>query len=716
MKKLGIYIYNVLFGLAFLMSASNAYAQNNLYKIDDDCYKIMEAMNFRDDERVFMEKTKKMYELSLKKKDTKAQTIAVCQRMLYYDQRNMLQKLRKQAELLRQEALKTGHKQYYYFAFSREIEHLLESDVEESLRMAKRMLVDANSDTYQHGKFISYQELGNVYKARQNIRLSTEYYNKALEIAPTLTPKQRTTNIYLSLADLSKNLTGRKNYYTKAMDAALETRDSFITYEAMCITYGSFNKKEEFNNCYTKALDLLTKLNTGIEISNVAKAYHAGFQEKYDDAYILLGNSKNDTYKNEVYTAGENIATWAGNGQLALYYAMEREKSNSDIFNNHRGFEFAEINELIENEKLRSQKAEQDRRHATMTLDAKNLEIARKELEEENHRLALIDVQMNINNRLAEAEMMKNKEELKAAQAEKKFLKEKDAQKEQAYMRYSLITIISVLAIVTAIVVALLFYYRYTGIHLLRYAKILHRARNEAQEASAMKNIFIQNMSHEIRTPLNAVMGFSQLMTIPGLPLSEEEKVEYAEHILNNSKMLTMLVDDILNTADIEKGNYSVKMTKCSVNEILAAAISTAEYRAQDGVRIYYTSDVEDDYMVVTDPRRTQQVLINFLTNACKHTDKGSIHLHLSLSETPGMLTFSVTDTGCGIPKEQAENIFDRFTKLNDFKQGTGLGLNICRLISKKMGGKVYCDTRYTDGARFVFVLPLTLSENEETK
>ena len=76
------------------------------------------------------------------------------------------------------------------------------------------------------------------------------------------------------------------------------------------------------------------------------------------------------------------------------------------------------------------------------------------------------------------------------------------------------------------------------------------------------------------------------------------------------------------------------------------------------------------------------------------------------------MLTFSVADTGCGIPREQAENIFERFTKLNDFKQGTGLGLNICRLISKKMEGHVYCDVNYTDGARFVFTIPLIKQQN----
>lgn len=704
-------IYFVLM-LAYMLSTSICRAQNNLYKIDDECYKIMLSMSFKDSESDYLKKTEEMYNLARKKGDTKAQTIAISQRLVFYDNNKMLAKMREQAEKLRQEAQKTGHKQYYYFAYAREIEDLLENeDVESSLQIAKKMLKDANNDSYVFGKFSCYQELGNIYKARHNNRLSTEYYKKALEIAPRLVPKQRTTEIYISLASLSKNLNDRMTYYEKAMNEAMETRDSLNTLEAMCITYGMYEKEKDFRKYNALAEDMLKRAGRGIDRQSIATAYKAGFDKNYEEAYSIIDNTlkTNSTDNNDALIAGEKISLWAKDGERAVHYAMERGRNNSIKFNNHRGLEFAELNDLIENENLQSQKAEQDRNRAILLLESQNMEQSRLALVEETSALSRLDLQMEHQNKLAEDNNKRKEEELKNAEKEKEYRIQAELEKEQDYMSYTLVVVISVLAIMTAIIVAFLLYYRYTGIRMLRYAKILHKARNEAQEASAMKNIFIQNMSHEIRTPLNAIMGFSQLMTIPGLPLSEEEKVEYAEHILNNAKMLTMLVDDILNTAEIEKGNYSIKMVECCANEILAAAISTAEYRAQDGVKIYYTSEATDDFVVVTDPRRTQQVLINFLTNACKHTDAGTIHLHLSLTENPDKLTFSVADTGCGIPKEQAENIFDRFTKLNDFKQGTGLGLNICRLISKKMGGKVYCDTSYTKGARFVFVLPLVL-------
>lgn len=230
--------------------------------------------------------------------------------------------------------------------------------------------------------------------------------------------------------------------------------------------------------------------------------------------------------------------------------------------------------------------------------------------------------------------------------------------------------------------------------------------------ANEAKTKFLHNMSHEIRTPLNAMFGFSQLLGMPDGSWTEEEKAQYNSYIFNSYKMLEMLIGDILDIADSEHGNYRIEIADANINEIGRTAITSVEFRVPAGVNMYYTTDFADDYSIKSDSRRIQQILVNYLTNACKHTQQGEIHLHCSSTEHPGKITYSVTDTGRGVPKEMAEVIFNRFTKLNQFVQGSGLGLNICQTIADKLNGEVYLDTSYTNGARFVFVLNIPDSES----
>ena len=235
----------------------------------------------------------------------------------------------------------------------------------------------------------------------------------------------------------------------------------------------------------------------------------------------------------------------------------------------------------------------------------------------------------------------------------------------------------------------------------------LSEARDQAEAANKAKSIFLQNMSHEIRTPLNSIVGFSQLITSPDTNLSQEERQDFCHLIQHNSDLLLTLVGDILSAAELESNRYTMKIAPHSCNKLCREAITTVEHRKPEGVQLYYTSEVDDCYELSTDGQRVCQILINFLTNAEKHTTQGEIRLHCSLTEHPGYVTFSVTDTGTGIPPEYSETIFERFEKADNFEQGTGLGLNICRLIAERLKGKVLLDKEYKEGARFVFVLPV---------
>ena len=265
-----------------------------------------------------------------------------------------------------------------------------------------------------------------------------------------------------------------------------------------------------------------------------------------------------------------------------------------------------------------------------------------------------------------------------------------------------------VLILAIAILVAIMTFLIVHMSALNRHNRELVDANRKVKQADEAKTRFIQNMSHEVRTPLNAIVGFSQLLSLPDGALSPEEKDEFSSHIINNTKMLTMLLDDILNASAMDSGKYSFTYEPADRDYIAQQAISSSEHRLQPGVTLTYVPEEKEPLTFTTDPRRAQQILINLITNACKHTAEGSIVVASSLKETPGFITYSVTDTGSGVPPEQAEKIFERFTKLNEYVQGTGLGLSICRDIAGRMGGKVFLDTTHTGkGARFVFTLPL---------
>ena len=236
--------------------------------------------------------------------------------------------------------------------------------------------------------------------------------------------------------------------------------------------------------------------------------------------------------------------------------------------------------------------------------------------------------------------------------------------------------------------------------------RALKKARILAENANKMKTAFIQNMSHEVRTPLNAITGFSQLLCLPDGYVSDDEKAEYLSYIMNNSQLLTVMVNDMLDIADMENSRYSINSTPTNLNEVIRQAIKAVEYRIPPGIQLIQLPGIDEKARYMTDGLRVQQILINFLTNACKYANAGEVVIGSSLIENPGYITFYVSDNGPGVPADKADSIFDRFYKLDYNKQGAGLGLSICRMMADNLGGKVWLDTHYTEGARFVLTIP----------
>ena len=232
-------------------------------------------------------------------------------------------------------------------------------------------------------------------------------------------------------------------------------------------------------------------------------------------------------------------------------------------------------------------------------------------------------------------------------------------------------------------------------------------ARERAEESDMLKSAFLANMSHEIRTPLNAIVGFSSLMQSE--ELSQEERAEYCDIVVNNSEMLLTLLNDILDISSLECGKIRFNYASEEIVQICHHALMTTAHTRQEGVKGRFECAV-DSFMLTTDAHRLSQILINLLTNAGKFTSEGSITLGVEIDKEHGEVLFSVTDTGPGIPPDKQEMVFNRFEKLEgNKKKGTGLGLAICRQIAVIIGGRIWVDPTYTGGARFIFAHPLDI-------
>ena len=231
--------------------------------------------------------------------------------------------------------------------------------------------------------------------------------------------------------------------------------------------------------------------------------------------------------------------------------------------------------------------------------------------------------------------------------------------------------------------------------------KELEAARIKAEESDRLKSAFLANMSHEIRTPLNAIVGFSKLVIDAECT---NEKEQYAEIIERNSEILLYLFNDILDLSSLEADSLSFNIRPIKLIDICLQLEQQFCYKVKNGTKLIL-DDVDTELYVSGDWNRIIQIISNLLSNAAKFTPKGEIHF--GYREKEDFVEFYVKDSGIGIPAERVATIFQRFGKINDFVQGTGLGLTLCRMLVEKMGGRIWLRSQEGKGSRFYFTLPL---------
>ena len=262
--------------------------------------------------------------------------------------------------------------------------------------------------------------------------------------------------------------------------------------------------------------------------------------------------------------------------------------------------------------------------------------------------------------------------------------------------------------LLTGLLITLYFFYRTKRLkdELEVSEAALREAKDRAEESNRLKSAFLANMSHEIRTPLNAIVGFSDVLSAGDTAIDDQRG--YFEIIKANSDLLLRLINDILDVSRLEADRVTLTLEKCDVVQVCMQVTASVTQARRSSNRIVFES-AADSLEIRTDIQRLQQVVINLLSNADKFTENGTITLKLEPDMRNRTVLFSVSDTGCGIPPEKRKRVFERFEKLNEYAQGTVLGLSICKLIVEKWGGRIWIDSQYTRGARFVFTHPLDL-------
>lgn len=239
----------------------------------------------------------------------------------------------------------------------------------------------------------------------------------------------------------------------------------------------------------------------------------------------------------------------------------------------------------------------------------------------------------------------------------------------------------------------------------VRQNKQLALERDRAEAASKAKTAFIQSMTHEIRTPLNAINGFSQLLTMNDAELTPEMRTDLSQRIMDNTHILTNILDDLILISDYESNAEQLPTEDCLIASVADQALDTILPRVADGVTTENRLSIAPEQMLKTNARVIQTVLVKLLENAAKFTTQG--HIILATDYADGRLHFAVSDTGPGIPVDKYDYIFERFAKIDSFSQGAGLGLTVARLLAEHLGGTVTIDTTYHDGAKFDVIIPI---------
>ena len=493
-----------------------------------------------------------------------------------------------------------------------------------------------------------------------------EAYMKGRELSIELREKNLENEMYMAYNMLGhinricgNKIAAKRNFYR-----ALDLMEQQGYYENMPPIYMNIVNVEMGDNPQ-EAMELLTKAQEiaekyapervfDIETRRTVSYYNAGDIPKFLEGYKAYKEGVKEG-KSSVHGRTMEVYYLASQGEIDKAIELAKEELGDDG---------EEIITLLYEKSGRWKEAYENLRKSSITNDSVN-------------NVALANSMMGIRDQLAMNDM------------------------ENKSSRNRLIALTIGFVLLTLLVMAQV----YIVLSRRKHLKEMQKAYRRAAESEKMKAAFIQNITHEVRTPLNIISGFSQVIADPELTDSVEERQYMSEMMQKSAHQITSLIDEIIGLSLIESTDKMRRDDTPYINRMLRQTIQEYEAIANKGVAIRLESSLDDEFTLKTNENMLKRIVSALLENAVKFTEMGSIFVNAS--QVGNQLQIAVEDTGCGIPESEVEHIFDRFVKLDSFKEGIGLGLPLSRKLAQQLDGNVTLDTTYTEGARFVVTIPI---------
>ena len=672
--------------------------------------------------------------LARKKNNKRALDIALAYRIRWYIKTKDVKSFKKYLKEFRSnDALRDRQMNSFYNLSLNATEYLLDKKYVMALYTAENLQREAQKTNNDYGLLISYRTKAYIYHDINNFTEAIEACMAAISIEKERKFREsRYAEDYITLCSCYLE----QGKYAKAIETAKSIlamsdyprarRNSYII---MGISAFYSRNYELMDSCWNKVKSMKDASGTGKEKELYLESVYLLHHKRYNDFLITVGNKAKDNS----FVKSKLLSMYydsIGSYKKALEYTCQSFSRKLVVLENTSDFLLDEFNELAGTNKaqkekdrllLSSKELELKKSKSKIALikqerELMKMESSRQQKILQNNEIMLASRQLEIE----QTDIWRNIQKAQQKSLHQKYEYEKTRNKYIAVGG-------SVVMLLTAIILLLSLRERRSNKQIKEESKLLEDTNNnikkdqkKAESAGNIKTFFIQNMSHEIRTPLNAIVGFSSMIAdAKEGEYSQQELTEFSDTIEKNSDLLTTLVNDILDLSYLESGSYKMVYNRTYADRIATAALDSVRHRVRPQTLLLIEKpEAEPIIPIYTDPQRVQQVLINFLTNAIKYTESGHISLSYSYrQEAEGAdyssVVFSVSDTGCGIGKEEADKVFMRYEKLGSIKQGCGLGLNISRVIAENLGGRIWLDTEYTDGARFCFEVPLN-SEHKD--